>query len=94
MNTLELIYDVIDEVNLDLEASSKLQKDPNTIIFGKESFLDSMGLIMFITLIEEKIEERTGKFISIADERAMSLDSSPFQSVSTLKSYIDTLLDE
>jgi hypothetical protein len=94
MDTLKLIYEVIDELNLELEENARLEKSVDAKIFGQGSVLDSMGLINFITLIEEKIEEETGKFISIADERAMSLESSPFQSVSSLKAYIDVLLDE
>lgn len=94
MDTLKLIYEVIDELNLELEENAQLEKSVDAKIFGQGSVLDSMGLINFITLIEEKIEEETGKFISIADERAMSLESSPFQSVSSLKDYIDTLLSE
>lgn len=94
MDTLKLIYKVIDELNLQLEENFKLEKSVEARIFGQDSVLDSMGLINFITLIEEKIEEETGKFISIADERAMSLESSPFQSVNSLKEYIDKLLSE
>lgn len=94
MDTLKLIYEVIDELNLELEKSALLEKSVDAKIFGQGSVLDSMGLINFITLIEEKIEEDTGKFISIADERAMSLESSPFQSVGSLKDYIDSLLNE
>jgi hypothetical protein len=94
MDTLKLIYEVIDELNLELEENALLEKNVDAKIFGQGSVLDSMGLINLITLIEEKIEEETGKFISIADERAMSLESSPFQSVGSLKDYIDSLLSE
>ena len=94
MDTLKLIYEVIDELNLELEENTQLEKSQDAKIFGQGSVLDSMGLINFITLIEEKIEEETGKFVSIADERAMSLESSPFQSVSSLNDYIDGLLSE
>ena len=94
MDTLKLIYEVIDELNLELEENALLEKRVDAKIFGQGSVLDSMGLINFITLIEEKIEQDTGKFISIADERAMSLESSPFQSVGSLKDYIDSLLSE
>lgn len=94
MDTLKLIYEVIDELNLELEENALLEKRVDAKIFGQGSVLDSMGLINFITLIEEKIEQDTGKFISIADERAMSQESSPFQSVGSLKDYIDSLLSE
>lgn len=92
MKTLELIYEVIDEMNSELEADSQIQKNPDSVIFGQDSVLDSMGLIHFITAVEEKLEEQTGNFISIADEKAMSLQSSPFKTVGTLRDYLNSLL--
>jgi acyl carrier protein len=88
------IYDAIDEINEDLEQSEQIQKTESAQIFGKESALDSMGLVNLITLIEQRIEDETGKFISIADEKAMSMQSSPFQTVASLKDYIVNLLND
>ncbi len=94
MNALQLIFDTIDEMNLDLELSEKIEKKEDTVIFGIESALDSIGLVNFITIIEQKIEEETGRFITIADERAMSMKDSPFKTVGTLKEYIELLINE
>ena len=94
MNILELIYEAIDEINLESDASEKMEKSEETIIFGFQSALDSIGLVNFITIIEQKLEEETGRFITIADERAMSMESSPFKTVSTLKDYIELLINE
>ena len=94
MKTIELLFYVIDTINADLEEGEKLVKSPETIIFGHNSVLDSMGLINFITLAEEKIEEVSGKYISIADERAMSMSENPFKTIKSLSNYIDQLLNE
>jgi acyl carrier protein len=94
MDALQLIFDTIDEMNLDLEPSEKIEKKENTVIFGIDSALDSIGLVNFITIIEQKIEEETGRFITIADERAMSMENSPFKTVGTLKEYIELLINE
>lgn len=94
MDILKLIYDSIDEVNLDIEPADQVQKTEDTVIFGIDSSLDSIGLVNFITIIEQKIEDETGRFITIADERAMSMETSPFKTVSTLKEYIKMLIDE
>jgi hypothetical protein len=94
MDALKLIFDTIDEMNLDLEPSEKIEKKENTVIFGIDSALDSIGLVNFITIIEQKIEEETGRFITIADERAMSMENSPFKTVGTLKEYIELLINE
>lgn len=94
MNVLEIIYEVIDEVNLELSESSRIEKNEQAVIFGEQSTLDSMELVNFITLVEEKLEEATGHFIPIADERAMSMESSPFKTIGSLKQYIETLINE
>ena len=91
---LEIIYNAIDTLNEEMEDNDQIEKTENAILFGSNSGLDSMGLVNLITLIEQNIEEATGKFISIADERAMSLEESPFRTVASLKEYITTLLNE
>ena len=94
MQTLAIIYEAFDELNLDLEEANKIIKSENTVIFGTKSSIDSMGLVNLITIIEELLEKQFGRFIPIADERAMSLTSSPFKDVTTLKNYIDFLVNE
>ena len=93
MEVLDLIYSAIDEVNLDLSDADKLAKNEETLIFGNGSNLDSLGLVNLITIIEQKLEEETGDFISIADEKAMSMESSPFRTVKSLKQYVETLVN-
>lgn len=94
MNTLELIFASIDELNLELEENEKITKTEETNLFGSGDSLDSLALINLITIIEEKIEEETGEYISLADEKAMSLDESPFKTVTTLKNYINSLIND
>ena len=94
MNTLELIFESIDELNLDLDKNEKITKTEETNLFGSGDSLDSLALINLITIIEEKIEEVTGEYISLADEKAMSLDESPFKTVTTLKNYINSLIND
>lgn len=94
MDVLKLIYDAIDEVNVDLDEDEKVEKSEETVIYADGSSLDSLGLVNLITIIEQKIEEETGDYITIADERALSMESSPFQNVTTLKDYIELLINE
>lgn len=94
MDVLKIIYETIDEINLDLEDDEKIEKSEDALIFSDGSSLDSLGLVNLVTIIEQKIEEETGDFISIADEKAMSTEVSPFRSVKNLKEYIESLLNE
>ncbi len=72
----------------------KLQKSPDTALFGAESKLDSLDLVDFLMAVEERIEADTGKVVRIVNEKAMSQRNSPLRTFSTLAAYIDTLLAE
>ena len=94
MDILKIIFEAIDELNLDLEDNEKIQKSEETQLFGSGDSLDSLQLVSLLTIVEQKLEEETGDYISIADENAMSLEESPFKTVGTLKNYINTLLND
>ena len=56
--------------------------------------LDSINLVAFVALVEEKLEEKTGKPVRLVTDRAMSRKSSPFQTLGTLADYIAQTLDD
>jgi acyl carrier protein len=89
---IDIIFNCIEELNQ--QNDSKIQKDINTKLFGSESDLDSLGLVNLITSIEDNIEELTGKYIPFADERAFSLEKSPFKTVGTFANYIEKLVND
>lgn len=88
----EIIFNCIEEINQ--QNDSKIPKDIYTKLYGSDSELDSLGLVNLITSLEESIEELTGKYIPIADERAFSLETSPFKTIETLANHIEILLHE
>lgn len=94
MEILKIIYESIDELNSDLDTEYRIQKNEDSVIFGMNSTIDSIGLVNFITIVEQKIEDETGKYITIANEQAMSMENSPFKTVGLLRKYIETLLNE
>ena len=91
---LETIYKSLDEINENLNDAQKLIKDKNTVLFGKDGQLDSLGLVNLLVIIEQNIEDGFDVSITIADERAMSQKHSPFRSVGALVDYINMLLKE
>lgn len=66
----------------------------DSIIFGSGGLLDSMGLVTLITDLEERMEEKFGLSLILADDRAMSQKESPFRTVSSLAQYISTLMQQ
>ena len=91
---INIIYDSIDEVNQQLDAAEQLDKAIDTILFGKNGKLDSLGLINLVITVEQNIEDEFDVSITLADERAMSQENIPFKDVGTLAEYIGILLDE
>ena len=91
---IELIYSSIDDLNTQKDIKDQISKTENTIIFGKGGQLDSLGLVNLIVSLEEAVNDFFNIEITLADERAMSLKSNPFQTVSTLTDYILILIEE
>lgn len=89
---LACVYDAIDEGNLDRGDAPPLEKSLDTPIHGSASGFDSLGLINFVVAVEENVEREIGVAILLSDDRALSQDPSPFQSVRTLVDYIEDLL--
>lgn len=87
-----IIFNSIDDLNQ--ENNINIIKDRTTKLFGTDGELDSILLVNLIVSIEESIEEKTGKYVPIADERAFSLEQSPFKNIETLANHIETLLNE
>jgi len=91
---LKIIYNAIESTNNQREKNLKLDKDPDTVLFGNKGVLDSLGLVNLLVIIEQNIEDGFDVNITIADERAMSQKRSPFRTIGTLADYIDMLLKE
>ncbi len=91
---LQTIFDVIDQMNMELPEEQLMEKSESFVLFGRSSKLDSLGLVTFIVAVEQKFQEDLGVVITLADERAMSQKRSPFATIGTLADYAFTLLKE
>ena len=91
-NIEEIVLTTVKEIGEEEDNKELKEADSRTILFGKN--LDSMGIVLLVTEIEEEIFEEYGKEIALADERAMSQKTSPFRSVKSLVKYIGNILDQ
>jgi len=73
----------------DIEGEGK----PDTILFGSESEVDSMGFINLIMDVEAHFHEQ-GYMITLTYEEAMAGESSPFRTVTGLTDFILGLIEE
>lgn len=91
---VQAIYRAVDELNKQLPKGVQVGKSPDSPLYGRSSKLESIDLVSLMIEVEEKIKEEFGTPITIADERAMSQEDSPFLSISSLTDYIAGLLKE
>jgi acyl carrier protein len=73
----ELGYDVLHRVTAD------------TPLFGGADSIDSLSLVRIVAEVERAAEEKMGKRVLLADERAMSRRNSPFRTVGTLAELLN-----
>lgn len=91
---VEVVYEAIDDINQQLPREQRLEKTVSSPLYGRTGSLDSLGLITFIVAVEQKIDEKLGIAITLADERIMAREGNPFDTVGTLVDRISTLLKE
>jgi acyl carrier protein len=91
-NIVAAIYRAVDWINGELPPDRQLVKAPETRLLGSQSVLDSMHLVSLIIAIEREIEDTFGVALTLADERALSMNASPFRSIQSLADYIGILM--
>jgi len=84
---LQLVLEALGEFNQIHRADRPVPASPDTRLFGNGGTLDSLDLVRFVFLVEEKAQQ-SGKTVALTDEKAMSQRNSPFASVKSLADYL------
>ncbi|RZB29756.1 MAG: hypothetical protein SRB1_02036 [Desulfobacteraceae bacterium Eth-SRB1] len=87
----EILNKTVNEYFESQDFNEKANED--TVLFGKESVLDSMGLVNVIIDIESRFLDEDYE-ISLTSEKAMSRRNSPFRTISTLADFIGEQVTE
>lgn len=91
---LDAIYRAVDILNAGLPPDRQVAKSPESRLFGRQSNVDSLGLVSLIIQTEREIEDACGVAVTLADERALSMQNSPFRSIEALAAFIGDRLTE
>lgn len=86
----EVIFSVIDELNLQRPADQQITKRSDTVLVG-EGGLDSLGLVNFVVLLEERLDAALNMQISLVSDGMDFHDGGAFSSVRALVTYIETM---
>lgn len=91
---LSLVLDVVREIGEFEDNEELVNANVKTKLFGSQGSLDSFGLVNLLSEIEEKLSNDFGIDIALADEKAMSMTTSPFRNVESLAQYVEMLIKE
>lgn len=90
----QLVVAAVKEMNERLLPSQQLSLHLDMPLLGEESALDSLGFVDLILDIEQRVRDELGASVTLADERALSLERSPFRSLGSLCSLLEERLSE
>jgi len=89
---LAIINGVLLDVNEELDYEDFKNPSEQTLIYDGENGIDSLSLVLLLGNLESRINQEFDANILIASERAMSMRSSPFRSVGSLASFVESEL--
>lgn len=89
-----IVLDALGALNQQRAVADRFSPARDTIVYGEDGALDSLELVTFIMEVEQRLEERLGASVALADDRAVSRRVSPFRSVPSFVDFIVSRLEE
>jgi len=90
----QIIIDSIEEINDLREQKIDINTLDQLVFYGTNGVFSSMGLVNFLSTIEDYIDDELDLQLTLASEKAISKKVSPFSSLSSLIDYITELVIE
>ncbi|MCP4050885.1 MAG: acyl carrier protein [bacterium] len=91
---IEVIYKSIDDIKDTVSNMKDVNKSKDMVLFGNKGLLDSLGLVTLVVSVEQNLQEQLDISVTLADEKAMSQQVSPFKTIDTLAEYIIKLVED
>lgn len=91
---LQVVTRAVEELNESRQVKVLVEQGETAPLYGRGAPLDSLGLVSLILAIEQLVADELNRNITIADERAVSQQRSPFRTIGSLTSYITERLQE
>lgn len=90
---VRILFEVVDELNKQLPKQERLERSLDTALSGSSGRLDSLGLINFIIMAEQKLGAEFGTQISLTGEAATSEGQEAFATLKTLSDHLVRMLE-
>lgn len=94
MLIIEALKEGLDPTSDEQQKIAINNADENTRLFGDAGFLDSMGVVVLLSDLEDKLDDEYNIIISLASDTAMSKRRSPFRNIKSLANYIVASVQE
>ena len=88
----EAVYQALDSINETLPPQSQLAKSPSTPLYDPYGSTDSLVLTMLIVAVEQNVELKLGKPISLIGENVFAAENNALHTVDALCRYIAKIL--
>lgn len=89
-----IVINQVEQINETFPDAQKITVNENTVLFGNGSSIDSLSLVSVIVDLEMLFSDEHGFDISLTDDRAMTREISPFDSITSLVDYIFEVINE
>ena len=94
MLVIEALKDSLDDTSDDDRKLMINKADEDTRLFGGEGLLDSMGVVILLSDLEDRLDDEYDVMLSLASDSTMSKTRSPFRNVKSLAKYIIAAVEE
>ena len=88
------LQDGIDSTMSDERKQTIFEANDETKLFGGEGLLDSLGVVILLSDLEDLIDEKLEVMVSLANDATMSKFRSPFRTVGTLAEFVVKVVEE
>lgn len=88
----EAVYSAIEAVNLQRLPNQRIKAAPDAVLVGAEG-LDSLGLVNFVVILEEKLAGATGQEVSLISDGMDFQGGGCFSSVGGLCEHVLSLVE-
>jgi acyl carrier protein len=90
-----LVLDALDDFRATLpEGELPADMTADTVLFGEDGALDSLGIVNVVVLTERRIEDAYGVTVSLADEDALAGEENPFHTIGTYTTFVRALVEK
>ena len=91
---IEALKDGLDSTSDEARKTAIINANESTRLFGGDGLLDSMGVVILLSDLEDKLDDEYGVMLSLASDSTMSKTRSPFRNVKSLAKYIIAAVEE